>query len=627
MIVQHSASERGYRNLNATVKNIVDDYGATPGGSSAATGDYTAFKSFHDFAIEQTDWVELIIPPSPDGSYYGVNGSYTHGSNLPFFGIPKLIVSGYGAAMNGLHGGALANNNTARALIDSVDAGETTVTIKSADAAKISHYEADGMVLVAGLDLQGFGYPPNPHFFEWRRIASVDGTSITFTEPLTYSYKDYWPNFWLGNGFELGGLGAASIVPTMAGWDCEHRIYGLRSYKPGQQTYYFVRKALLIDVKSDDDGWIIGAGEDHRIINQDHTTSQMEVDKLTTHALIGEYDPSNRNILVQSSSVDFMEVRGGSRGINGCAKRMLVHGGSSPFVVLGPTAYGVSEQITFRDHVITGTVSGSPGLAVSLGDDLTYEGDGIFRYSGEAVPQWFIPGAVGVLRAATVGFHHVFRIIDISSDGGNIGDDILIETDIEGEELPVLDGYANNAILRHSAPDVTFENCTGGEQPIELSLVPPNSPFGIFTRRQYTGAVYGNGFVSLGLTFGRLVHMKVNVEQAYTGVAATLRLQLSQFHYYAVNADRTVTNVQQAGFYFNLKAAGERVITPGGVTGAQAGDLGLDMLTGGVWLPGQITMYAGLGNGTGVNISGEDASLRPIVTIEILTDQEIPAAA
>ncbi len=618
MMIQHSASERGYRNITRTVKHIVDDYGATPGGSSTASGDYTAFKAFHDFAIAQSDWVELIIPPSSGSSYYGTNGSYTHGSNRPFFGIPKLIVRGYGAQMNGLFGFAVANNNTARSDIHTVSAGSMSVTL--IDEGDAANFSVGGMVLLAGYDLQGFGYPPNSHYNEWHRIADITGAVITFEAPLAYSYSEDWPRFFDGNAFELGGIGAAAIVPTVAGWDCEHRIYGLRSYNPGAQTYYFVRKSMLVDVKSDDDGWIAGASADMRIINQEHTTSQHEVDKLTTNALIGEYGPSNRNLTTQSSSVDRMTVRNGTRPINGTAKNMIIEGGSSPSIALGPTAYGATEVCEIRDHV-TGAINGAPGLGNAV-SAFTFS-SGVLRYADYSEPPYrWVPGGVMVIRSASPFYdHHVFNILSITSENGEVNGPILIETDMPGDTLPAVSGVANASFLRHNAPDLTVENCTGSPEALELSLAPANSPYGIISQRTYTGTPHAANGVTAGYLCGRLVHLKINVTQAYTGVAGTLTIKLGQFGYSVINGDKTVTT---SHIRVNCKIAGERVITPGGVTGEQSGDVGLSDLTGGVWMPRGIGAFFGAGsNGsTAVDVSGEAEGVRPIVTIEALTDQE-----
>ena len=595
-----------------TWRNIRTDFGAVGNGTSS---DFVAFRSFRNWALAQKGWVGLVIPPS--SGHYITGGPYGgRVSNTPFFGIKKLVVSGYGASMDGLHGIALMNNPEYRHKIRSVKAGSTTVELL--DRASVRFLSVGSMVLLAGLDLQGgWGFPPNSHFNEWHRIKSISGWRITFEKPIKYDYMDDWPRYFEGNQHELGGIGPAAICRTVPEWDCEHRIYGLRSISTGQ-TYYFIRKAVLVDVKHDAHGWIIGASDDHQIIGQDHTASQMEVDKLTAKALIGEYEPANRAILVQSSSVDELHVRGGTRWINGTARHTLITGGSSNSIVLGPIAYGISEEITIRDRVIPGEIRGQPSLGVPI-DAFTFE-NGVLRYANyKQTPQWFVPGAVGVIRARNMD-HHIFRILRVRSENGRINGPILLETNISGSSLPALQGGpANTAILRHSAPNLTVERCTGGPAAEELSLVPPNSPFGIFTRRTYTGSPHSQVGVRTGYLCGRLVHLKINVIQPYTGnVASKYTLKLGQFGYGVVNADKTGKGTN---FIINLRNAGERMITPDGVTGAKPGDANLEDLTGGVWLPGQLDIF--LGNDSGpINISGEPDSVRPIVVVEALTEQK-----
>ena len=106
----------------------------------------------------------------------------------------------------------------------------------------------------------------------------------------------------------------------------------------------------------------------------------------------------------------------------------------------------------------------------------------------------------------------------------------------------------------------------------------------------------------------------------YTGSAPNLTLSLGQFFTHLVNANRTVSKL---AISFNLKAGGERVVTPKDVTGAQPGDSNLKALTGGVWMPNIFGFNAYIGNGSNaVDISGEPASVRPLITVEALTDQE-----
>ena len=510
-----------------TWRNIRTDFGAVGNGTSS---DFVAFRSFRDWALTQTGWIGLVLPPS--SGHYVAAGPYGRGVNTPFVGIKKLVVSGYGASMDGLHSGALINSAEYRHKIRSVKAGATTVEL--IDRASVRFLSVGAMVLLAGLDLQGgWGYPPNSHFNEWHRIKSINGWRITFEKPIKYDYRDDWPRYFEGHGFELGGIGPAAICRTIPEWDCEHRIYGLRSVSKGQ-TYYFVRKAVLVDVKHDAQGWIIGASEDHQIIGQQHIQSNMEVDKLTTRALIADYGPPEKMILTQSSSVDDMHIRGGTRSIHGTARHTLITGGSSQVIYLGPTAYGISEKIEIRDRVITSAVRGTPGMSVPL-SELTFK-NGTFRFANyKHPPQWFVPGAVGIIRTVNPYFdHHVFKILSVRSENGQPRGPILIETDIKGDVLPAVIGYANASIVRHNAPNLTVVNCTGCPDAEELSLAPPNSPYGIISRRTYTGAPHQPIGTSGSYLCGRLVHLKINVVQPYTGVAPKLTFALGQFGYWVI---------------------------------------------------------------------------------------------
>jgi hypothetical protein len=627
-MISISASERGVRNIAATEVDIVADYGATPGGAGvvgdggASTGDYTAFKAFNDWAREQSGWIKLYLPPTP-GGYYGTAGGYGSDApvNAPFAGIKKLIVLGYGASIGHIHGAALRNTANGRALIYTVAAGSKTVRLKDIEDA--SKYTVGAMVLIAGLDMQGFGYPPNPHFFDWRRITDITDDVITLDQPLENDYRDDWPNWFLGHGLELGGIGAATIVSTYGSWDCEHRIYGVHVQGTGQ-VYPFYRRSYQFDVKQSGSGVIIGASEDHRIINQQHTAGHHEVDKLTTRGLITEYGPADKNIDFQSSSAGFIEIRGGTRRIIGTPRRILIRGGTRDEIRLGPWAYGITEYAEIRDAVVTSQILGSPGLAASLTDgDLTYEGDGLFRYTGSGPVSWFIPGAVGVIGTATPFYRHSpFRILSVTSESGETGGDVLIQTTLTGDELPEVSNIENVSLLRHSAPNLTVVNCTGCRDAINLSLAPPNSPYGIIWRETLTL----NGGTQFGFLMGRLVHLKVNVQQAYTGVASALTLRLGgTFGGFLIKGDWTSARNESSPSQINLKVAGERIITPEGVTGVQSGDTGLDFYTGGVWMSASFGVFIGNGS-SAVDISGEDASVRPIVTVEMLTDQEIPAA-
>ena len=74
-----------------------------------------------------------------------------------------------------------------------------TVMLKEAVAGQ---YRQGDRVLVAGYiqqtsedGTQGWGWPPNFRYFEWKRVAEViDGDTLRFEDPFRYSYDASWPD-------------------------------------------------------------------------------------------------------------------------------------------------------------------------------------------------------------------------------------------------------------------------------------------------------------------------------------------------------------------------------------------------------------------------------------------------
>jgi hypothetical protein len=113
--------------------------------------------------------------------------------------------------------------------------------------------------------------------------------------------------------------------------------------------------------------------------------------------------------------------------------------------------------------------------------------------------------------------------------------------------------------------------------------------------------------------------MKINVTKPYTGTQASMPVEVfGQFGNFVINTmDGSPSRLDPI---VNFKIAGERVITPSGVTGAQAGDNftnnadpNLPWKSWDIWV-----------NGFGIympDLSTEDPSTWPSVTIEVITDQ------
>lgn len=85
-------------------------------------------------------------------------------------------------------------------LIGSVQVGSDTAVLNAAVA---SNYQAGDRVLVAGYIQQftgdrteGWGWPPNFRYFEWKELAEVvDASTLRFHDPFRFNYDASWRDF------------------------------------------------------------------------------------------------------------------------------------------------------------------------------------------------------------------------------------------------------------------------------------------------------------------------------------------------------------------------------------------------------------------------------------------------
>jgi hypothetical protein len=167
------------------------------------------------------------------------------------------------------------------------------------------------------------------------------------------------------------------------------------------------------------------------------------------------------------------------------------------------------------------------------------------------------------------------------------------------------------------ARSVYFSNCNGTDEVVDLCQPgAQNKPLYSYTKRTYTGA--NGGSIKM---LGNLVSIKVNVTKAYTGVASFLNTNF--------NTNRNMKCVMGGslatfGYAINLKILGERVFTVGSSTGVQSGDTlfingssqATTVIPSSVWMNG-IAFNMALSS----DISGEDPSVWPEYTMEMITDQ------
>jgi hypothetical protein len=193
----------------------------------------------------------------------------------------------------------------------------------------------------------------------------------------------------------------------------------------------------------------------------------------------------------------------------------------------------------------------------------------------------------------------------------------------------LLSGYSTIRLRSRGLRTVSFENCTGTEQAVDLSQAAArNKPFGSYTKREYTGQMptagsSGNRISAAGAVAGTgsrvpmtgfITSLKINVITPYTGVQGTLTAGLAQF---GINLN---VNGTSTGFNprINVREPGERVFTPGvAATGGQSGDT-LPTLSADAWI------LNGFDPVLSTNVTTEylgDTGVGPVFTIEMITDQ------
>lgn len=188
---------------------------------------------------------------------------------------------------------------------------------------------------------------------------------------------------------------------------------------------------------------------------------------------------------------------------------------------------------------------------------------------------------------------------------------VHVQTNLTGG-LPSLPGLSN--IRTFPATAVTFSNCTGCNEAVSLSSAPAGKPLWSYSKYTYSSPTYPmTAAVNLATQkiWGRLVSLKINVITPYGGAGSGTLNAAGQFQCQTIKADNTAFNYVPV---INLKIAGERVITPSGVTGTQSGDSSLSVPEA-VWFTNSLIP----------RINQDLSSSPPVFTIEIITDQGIMA--
>jgi hypothetical protein len=610
----------------SVTRDIVTDFGAKCDG---VADDTRAFAAFNIWARAQTRPVVLTIPSWRTCTFksYNAVGSYFAK------GIKKLLVIGYGATLsdgNGtgifsLAGVGQYSDNQHSARLETVYAGSSTVVLKSSAQHRL--FSVGSWALITGYDLQGhwkapYGYPSNPHYFEYVQIIdkNADTGVIRFASPVKNTYRSTWPRYNSGSRSEVDNGGPATLYALDPSWDTEVEYRGLTIQKPTAQTYANGRSVTYRDVTFTGTGGAIPTSNRlWQLINCTLPNVDMEGDKLVTSIVV--IGSTLKNMNFQSSSIDVLTMDSSTITGNllGTPKNAVISNSSINALYPGAYSYGRSDEFVCTNCIIR---------SINLGGRL-YKGPndaGMDSYFGMSNGVITIPNIYGAFAAnwAVPGTHVVwqdndrtsismFRVIDVTQDDNNI----YVQTNQAGG-FPRYNGKL--FVRTHPAPKITITNSSGvapagtndGSDAYYLSQAPPGAPLYSYSKRLYDGSVVE----SLSWpVWGNLVSLKIDVKKAYSGGHRKMTFSpLGPYCWTTKPSDGSLYNYVPI---IDLRTPKDRTITPISVTGSRAGDAIPFLPEVPLWFANAIRPHMN------VDIRGENPSVWPSVTVEIITDQGV----
>ena len=239
-------------------------------------------------------------------------------------GIQNLLVLGYGATLSNnnsktvwfqLGGHGQYNDKLHSARLATVAAGSSCVTLLTPSQTAL--YGVGNYALITGFDLQGtwqghgYGYPSNPHYFEYVLVSSINAAlgQICFRAPLKNTYKSTWPLYDPGGPYGVDEGGPATLYALHSTWNVQVEYRGLTIDQTQVQTYANARSVTYRDVTFTGSACAVPTQNlIWQAINVSMSGCSMEIDKLIgtvimTGVTIYEID-------FQSSSTDLFQMTG-----------------------------------------------------------------------------------------------------------------------------------------------------------------------------------------------------------------------------------------------------------------------------------------------------------------------------
>lgn len=412
--------------FNATCNGVADD-----------TAAWDSFKTY----AAGVNHAKLYIPPGANCSSVGTTNipagsNPAHNDGTP---LPNVTIWGYGASVASIVLGAQFvpfPDNTHNALLVTANAGDSTITLVT--PAQASRFAVGKWILISGISTQTFGYPPNWNVFEYRIVTAINSGVITLSQPLSYSYKSYWPQADVGDASNVNLGGPAMAYVLNDGWNQNLTIYGLRVKQTGTAVFGSVKQAALYDMIFDSvDGLAPSSTQTFSVFYSNIRSP--EFDKQVDRATL--YQVSGKQFIFQSASTNAVVMSNvtASQGFVGSPNNLTISASTIPTLLMGPTAYGHGTYFNIENSTVNAVVGSNICMnTIANGNaELTFS-SGRFTlakpatvYKGDFY-RWAIPESKKY-HADSDGTNNAvppttFTITDISEDASNY----YADTDITG---------------------------------------------------------------------------------------------------------------------------------------------------------------------------------------------------
>lgn len=495
-----------------------------------------------------------------------------------------------------------------------------------------------------------YGYPSNPHWFEYRTVVSTNsGThQICFDAPLSNNYKAGWPQYNTGSLFEVDPGGPATLYVLDPTWELTHVYKDFTLDNQSFQTTANGRNITWSNVKMLGTHCAIPTQNvTHTWVNIDGATCNIETDKI-----VGTWSLTNvtlNNVVVQSSSMDTISLdnvtadqwSGSPKLLTATNSSFNCTGGCAFSLAPGTASYGASDETICNTCTAATAVStkgpiqrvDAPSRPWSMSGGVitipnAYSWSGANNES-ELQVRGMVPGHYVVWQGSGGGGSdaqngRIFKVVDVTQDLDNT----YVQTS-EAGGFPTGTWTTNGlSVVPHPAPKLTV-SFTGGSANTALALngCTAQAPMYSCQNFTYTGGAAGTTAGYRPTIWGVLDTFTITNNVPYTNTGS-LTWQISQFNNWPIlKTDLTqvkfgnpTTDLANGQVLINTKlpssgGGGARTLTSSGASGTQAGDT--------VTRPPADAWFGG-SSLSGPVFSANTPSDSPQVTMTLRTNQQLP---